>query len=110
MAQVEEACQGRNVGDVGHPQAVRRVGLEAPLDPVRGRPRLHLPARRAGAAAPAHPGDACLAHHPRDPLAADRDTGFGQFGVNPRRAVRAPAPGMNLLHAGRQLRIGLRTS
>ena len=73
-------------------------------------PRLHLPARRAGAAAPAHPGDASLAHHPRDPLAADRDTGFGQFGVNPRRAVRAPAPGMNLLHAGRQLRIGLRTS
>ena len=102
--------QGRNVGYVGNPQAIRHVGLEAALDPVRRRPVLHLPARRAGPAAPAHPGDARGTHHPRDPLAAGRNAGFGQFGVNPRRAVRAPAVGMNLLHAGRQLRIGPRTS
>ena len=36
--QVEEARQGRNVGDVGDPQAIRRVSLEAALDPVRRRP------------------------------------------------------------------------
>ena len=57
-----------------------------------------------------HPGDARGAHHPRDTLAADRDAASDQFGVNPRRAVRAPAASMNLLHAGRQLRIGPRAS
>ena len=67
------ACQGRNVGDVGDPQAIRRVGLETAFDPIRRRPDLHIPARRAGAAAPAHAGHPRGAHHPRDPLAADRD-------------------------------------
>ena len=104
--QVEEACQGRHVGDISDPEAIRRIRFEAPLDPIRCRPGLGSPARRARAAAPAHPGDAQGAHHSRDALAADRDAGCGQLGVNPRRAIRSPAAGVNRLHAGRQVRIG----
>ena len=108
--QVEKARQGRHVGDVGRPQAVRLVGLEAALDPIRRRPGTYRPARRAGAATPAHAGDARGAHHPRDPLAADRHAVVGQVGVNPRRAVRAPAASVNLPHTGGQLGIGLGAS
>ncbi len=105
----EPARPGHRPG-AADPQAIRRVGLETAFDPIRRRPDLHIPARRAGAAAPAHAGHPRGAHHPRDPLAADRDAGFGQFSVNPRRAVRAPAAGMNLPHAGCQLRISTRAS
>ena len=41
------------------------------------------------------------------PLAADRDAVFSQFGVNPRRAVRAAAASVNLPHGARQVGIGL---
>ena len=108
MRQVEEADQRRDVGDVGDPQAIRRVRREVALDPLRGRPGLYISARRARPAAPAHPRNARRAHHPRDPLAADRDAGLGQFSVNPRRTVRSPAIVVYRSHADRQVRIGLR--
>ena len=108
--QVEEADERRDVGDVGDPQAIRRVRLEVALDPIRRRPGLYISARRARPAAPAHAGDARRTHHPCDPLAADRDASFGQFGVNPRRTVRSPTIGVNRSHAGRQVRISPRPS
>ena len=35
--EVGEAGAGRHVGDVGEPQAIRRIGLEAVVDPIRRR-------------------------------------------------------------------------
>ena len=104
--QVQEAGQGRDVGDVGDPEPVRRVRLEAPLDPIRGRAGLGIPACRARAAAPAHPGDADGPHDPGDPLAAHRDTALGQFGVNPRSTIRPSTPAVNRLDASPELGIG----
>ena len=77
---------------------------------IRRRPGLYISARRARPAAPAHARDARRTHHPCDSLAADRDAGFGQFGVNPWRTVRYPTIGVNRSHAGRQVRIRLRPS
>ena len=108
--QVEEAREGRHVGDVGQPQANRRVGRKAALDQVRCGSCLDNPARGARPAAPTHARNACGAHHARHPLAADRHTSCRQLGVDPRRAVRAAATGVNLFRAGRQVRIGLRAS
>ena len=47
--QVEEARHGRHVGDIGDPEAVRRLRFEAPLDPIRCRPGLSpRPPKRIG--------------------------------------------------------------
>ena len=104
--QIQKADERRDVGNAGDPQTVRRVRLEVALDPLRRRPGLYISARRAQPAAPAHARDARRTHHPCDPLAADRDAGFGQFGVNPWRTVRSPIICVRS-YAGRQVRIGL---
>ncbi len=78
--------------------------------PTTRRLGLRIPTGRARRATAADTGHARGAHHPRDPLAADRHAGVSQFGMNPRRAVRPPAAGMDRLHTRRQVRIGLRAS
>ena len=83
--------------------------LEVALYPFRRRSGLRISARRAGAAAPAPPGYARVAHHPRDPLTADRHARVGQLGVNSRRTVCSPAASVNLLNADCQGGIGLGT-
>ena len=85
-SQLKEADQRRHVGDIGDPQAIPRVGLKVPLDPVWCRRNLRVPTRRARPTVTAHTGDARSAHHPRHPLAA---------------------AGMDRLDSHRQLRIGL---
>ena len=56
--QVYESGPGRDIGDVGDPQAIGRIGLKLTLDPVRSRVVAAVRARGARAAAPAHPGQA----------------------------------------------------
>jgi hypothetical protein len=48
---VYEALPGRDVGEVGHPQLVRPLGLEVPFDAVQRARRLHVRHRRAHALA-----------------------------------------------------------
>ena len=45
--QIHEPRRGRDVGDVGHPQPVRAVGVEATLDEVRRRACLRVATRGA---------------------------------------------------------------
>ena len=85
---------------------VRRIRVEAPLDPIRCRAGLGIPACRARAAALAHPGDAGGPHDPGDPRAAHRDTGRGQFGVHPRSTIRPSTAAVNRLDASPELGIG----
>ena len=101
--QVQEAGQGRDVGDVGDPEPVRRVRLKRRATRCRGRAGLGIPACRARAAAPAHPGDADGPHDPGDPLAAHRDTALGQLGVNPRSTIRPSTAAVNRLDASPEL-------
>jgi len=85
--QVHLAFPGRVLGDVHHPQAVWRHGIEATPDQVVTR----LAAVPTGAAPPpttVDAGDAGLAHQALDPLA--RAAGIEaepQLGVDPGRAI-----------------------
>ena len=88
--------------DVGHPQPVRGLGLEATLDQVRRGAGLGVTTRGARPLATTHSGQACLTHHPRHPLAAHRRALSGQLGVNPRRPVRPTAAFVNRSHARAQ--------
>ena len=97
---VEPAPAGGSGGDVGHPQPVRGVGVELTLHQVRGRAGLGVAACGARPLAPAHAGQARLAHHPSHPLAAHRRALLGQLGLNARRPVAPPAVCMNRPHAG----------
>ena len=97
--QVQESRQGRHVGDVSHPQPVRGVGVELTLHQVRRRAGLGVAACGARPLAPAHAGQARLAHHPSHPLAAHRQALLGQLGLNPRRTVAPPAMRVNRPHA-----------
>ena len=99
--QVQESRQGRHVGDVSHPQPVRGVGVELALHQVRHRAGLGVAACGARPLAPAHAGQARLAHHPSHPLAAHRRALLGQLGLNARRTVAPPAMRVNRPHAGR---------
>ena len=88
--QIHEPRQGRHVGDVSHPDAVRRLGLELAFDPVRRRTITRLHTRGARAPTPAHPGQPCLAHQTSHPFAAHRAPAGPEFGVDQWRPVGAP--------------------
>ena len=96
--QVQESRQGRHVepapagggGDVSHPQPVRGVGVELSFDEVRGRAGMGVAAGGTRPLAPAHAGQAGLAHHPSHPLAAYRRALLGQLGLNARCPVASP--------------------
>ena len=111
--QIQESRRARDVGDVGDPQPVRPLGLEATLDEVRRRAGLGRSTRGPRPFAPAHPGQARLAQSPSElakqaepselaqraesshPLAAHRRALNGQLGANPRRSVRPTAALVN---------------
>ncbi len=71
---VGEAAGQLDVGDVGDPQPVRRLGGELAADQVR--PFVGAGRLRAARLAPAphRPGDVQLPHQPGHPVPADRDT------------------------------------
>ena len=100
--QIQESRRSRDVGDISDPQPVRGLGLEATLDQVRRGAGLEVTTCGARPLATTHPGQACLTHHPSDPLAAHRRALSGQLRVNPRRPVRPTAAFVNRSHARAQ--------
>jgi hypothetical protein len=109
--QVDEACPGRHAGQVGHPQQVRRIGLELPLGEVRCRALLVVALGghdiAAAAADTAQPG---MMHRPGDALAADGRALLGQFRTDARHAVGGIGLGMALADAFAEHRIGQRSA
>lgn len=90
---VEEAGRGRYVGDVGHPQRVRRLGQEIAVDRVWGGTRLLIAPGRDGTAAPmAGADEAGLAHRPSDALPRMPLALLAQVGVDMQRALGWRAP------------------
>jgi hypothetical protein len=85
----QEACRGRHVGDVGHPQQVRRRRREDPADEVVRRPMRRLAPRRDREAPQRHTAQPDLAHQPRHALAGDRRALGLQLGVHARSAIGA---------------------
>ena len=104
--EVAEPRPGRQVRDVRNPQPVGPGRGEVALDEVGGRGR-HPVGDGGGDEAPAaDAGQGLLAHEPRDPLAAGVVAGLAQLGVDPGRAVGAPAPGIGLADPAGQLAVG----
>ena len=62
--QVEKAGPGRDVGDIGHPQNVRRIGIEVAIDQVTGRTHPFVTDRRACRLAAAYTLQAGGPHQP----------------------------------------------
>src|SRR6266540_2662984 len=86
--QIEKASPRRNVGDVSHPELVRRAGGKFSLHKITCRTLLRSAPRRDGPRPPADAANAAQFHHPRDPLLADAETQVAQIAEQPGRAVR----------------------
>src|SRR5712691_11974652 len=89
--EIEEAGPGREIGDVGDPEAVRTVPPELSLDEIGGEVGPRIADRRPDEAAAMDALQPGPAHQPGDPLAATVDAGGSQVGVDPWRPVRSPA-------------------
>ena len=98
--QKHESGPGRHVGDIGHPEAVGRIGFEPAPHEVRCWTKLGVAARGACCLAPRYPGQGHLSHQPGDALATDLDTVSGEFSVNARRPIGAAALVMDVADAG----------
>jgi len=67
--EVQETAPRRDVGDVGHPELIRAVGPEVPIDEVRRRQLAVAAGRGAHVGAAADAPQAGLAHQTSHPLA-----------------------------------------
>ena len=108
--EVEEALPRREVGDVGDPERVRAGGVEHALDEVRrgrGASVLHRRARRTSAMDTLQ---AVLAHEPGHALARATGAVVPQLGMDPRHAIGATTPLMDVPDPFGQRGIGERAS
>ena len=87
-SKIEKAGPGRNVGDVGDPQPIRRFRREIALDQVRRLPATILD-RGGDEPASAHTGETGLRHQSRHPLASNISTLGRELGMNAWRTVGA---------------------
>jgi hypothetical protein len=96
--EVQPPLPGPEVGDVGNPEHVRRLGPELPRDEVIRDPDAGNPDRRLALPAADQPRQAGLAHQPLDAFLADvgavREP---QLGVDAPRAVDATTIAVDLL-------------
>ena len=102
--EVDKARPGRDVGNVGDPQPVRRLRGEVALDQV-GRLTTIALDRGGDELASAHTGKTGLRHQPGDTLAANMDPLGRQFGMNPRCAIGAARARMRGADLGHQRRV-----
>jgi hypothetical protein len=87
-SQIEKASPGRNVGDIGHPQQIRRFRREIALDQV-GCLTTVTPDRGDDELASAHTGETGLHHQSRHPLAPNISTLGRELSMNAWRTVGA---------------------
>ena len=85
--QVDEACPGWHVGDICHPELVRRVCSEVAVNQIVGWPDPVVADRGACSLATADADQSRRFHQPFDPLAADTDAIVSEFCVDPGRAI-----------------------
>ena len=104
--EVEKPGPGRDVGDIGDPQAIGLRRDEVALDQIGRRPRAAIAHRGVDPLAPADPDQTGLFQQPRHPLAPDLMPSAREFGVDPWRAIGRARALMNRAHAKAELRIG----
>ena len=93
--QIQEPRRARDVGDVGDPQPVRPLGLEATLDEVRRRAGLGRSTRGPRPFAPGSHRPSPPRASPEPPACGSPACLSGQLGANPRRSVRPTAALVN---------------
>jgi hypothetical protein len=84
--EIEKAGPCRNVGDIGHPQPIRRLRREIAFDQVWCLTVVALD-RGDDELASAHTGKTGSRHQPRDAFAANLNALGRQFGMDARRTV-----------------------
>ena len=104
--QVQEPGPGRDIGDVGHPEPVWRIGVEIPVDQIASRPHPFVPEGRTGSFSAADASQAHRFHQAFDTLSADMDAVIDEFSVDTRRTIGLPGRLMDCLDSRSQLRIG----
>jgi hypothetical protein len=104
--QEEEAGRGRDVGNVGHPEAIGAGRVKLPLDEIRRGRRGRVAACGDERPAPAHALQAGGAHQAGDPLAAELGPLGGEFRVHARRTVGPTRLPMDRLDLRCELHIG----
>ena len=85
---VQRRAVGVNVGNVRHPQPVRRRGAKVSLNPVRTGRSERLTNGRTGPAPSAHALNPSDSHEARDAVNADGRALLAQIFGDPRRAIR----------------------
>ena len=85
--QVQEPGPGRDIGDVGHPEPVWRIGVEVPIDQIASGLNSFVPEGRAGGFAAANARQTRRFHQPLHTFAAHMDPFIDEFSVDARRAI-----------------------
>jgi len=93
--QVQEPGPGRDIGDVGHPEPVWRIGVEIPVDQIASRPHPFVPEGRTGSFSAADASQAHRFHQAFDTLSADMDAVIDEFSVDARRTIGLSGPRMD---------------
>ena len=87
--QIQPAGPGSDIGNVGHPEFVRAVGVEVALDQVGGGAGICLPQGGAITLASADALDFSPSHQPCHPFTTHVNPFLGQFGMDTRCAIGA---------------------
>lgn len=93
--QIEKPSGCRQIGDVGHPELVRTIGMEVAPNKIGRLDRARWHAMSGHSPTTVNANEAGCTHQPRHPLAAAADASSAQLGVDARRAIRAPAGAMD---------------
>src|SRR5271167_2445373 len=103
--EVEEPGPGRDVSDIGHPQAIGLRREEVALDQIRGRARVAITHGGVDPLASAGADQTGLFQQPRHALAPYFNALCSEFGVDPWRTIGRVRALMNRAHAKAELRV-----
>src|SRR5690242_10874382 len=103
--QVQEPLPGSDVGDVGHPQLIGRLGTERTLHQVASPTRIAVTLRGAHPAPTTDPTQSRLAHEPGHSVVANRHALLVELRMHPWGPVGAPGALVNDPDVLEQLRI-----
>ncbi len=104
--QIQKSGPGRDIGDVRHPEPIRFVGMEVPIDQIAGWPHPLVPEGRTRSFSAADTGDTGRFHQAFDTLAADMDALIDESSMDTWRTIGLSGGRMDRLDAGSQFCIG----
>lgn len=101
----EPAFASSDLGDVGYPESIRRIGMKLPHDKIGSRGEIASPGRDEPEATSGSPAQAFQAHQPCDSMFAGTVSCSPQRLIDPRRSVDATVLAVHGMDPFHQLRI-----